>query len=254
MIRHRDFFVTCTIGIAMFPDHGNSRTSCCARGRGAARRQDLGRQRASSTASTCARVDAAPRARNRTAPRARDRRIVPGLPAADRAGSGRIASVEALVRWRHPTRGIVPPDELISVAENPDSSFRVGPVMRDVLRARSSARRGGRQTCASRSSCGRGVRSGAGTPAPGIRAPRRGGAAPAPLLETEITESLLMAGDEAARRRCARRANSASTWRSTYFGTGVLVAGDLKHFPIESSRSIVVVADWPRFNDAAMAR
>ncbi len=37
-------------------------------------------------------------------------------PKADMA-SGRINSVEALVRWRHPLRGLVPPDEFIPLAE-----------------------------------------------------------------------------------------------------------------------------------------
>src|ERR1700733_12089154 len=31
--------------------------------------------------------------------------------------SGRMTAVEALVRWRHPTRGIIPPDQFIGLAE-----------------------------------------------------------------------------------------------------------------------------------------
>ena len=37
-------------------------------------------------------------------------------PKADLA-SGRVTSVEALVRWAHPTRGLVPPDEFLPIAE-----------------------------------------------------------------------------------------------------------------------------------------
>lgn len=38
-------------------------------------------------------------------------------PKAD-AGSRRIVGVEALVRWRHPTRGLIPPVEFVTVAEH----------------------------------------------------------------------------------------------------------------------------------------
>ena len=37
-------------------------------------------------------------------------------PKAD-AGSRRIVGVEALVRWRHPTRGLIPPNDFVTVAE-----------------------------------------------------------------------------------------------------------------------------------------
>jgi diguanylate cyclase (GGDEF)-like protein/PAS domain S-box-containing protein len=52
-------------------------------------------------------------------------------PKADMA-SGRITSVEALVRWRHPQRGLVPPDEFIPLAEQ---SGQVRALSRWVLNA-----------------------------------------------------------------------------------------------------------------------
>lgn len=38
---------------------------------------------------------------------------------------GRITAVEALVRWRHPSRGIVPPDQFVAVAEETDLIHRL---------------------------------------------------------------------------------------------------------------------------------
>ena len=40
--------------------------------------------------------------------------------------SGRVNGVEALVRWQHPTRGLVPPNDFIPVAENSDLVLDVG--------------------------------------------------------------------------------------------------------------------------------
>ena len=43
--------------------------------------------------------------------------------------SGRLAGFEALIRWRHPTRGMVRPDEFIALAERTDLIHGIGEVV-----------------------------------------------------------------------------------------------------------------------------
>ena len=112
--------------------------------------------------------------------------------------SGRIASVEALARWRHPTRGIVPPDEFIPVAEESGLIVPLSDlVMRLALRQISEW---WQQGC-------RDLRvavnvSGAQFEAPGfpdwVFAHLDEAGLPGACLELEITESLLMADESAA--------------------------------------------------------
>jgi EAL domain-containing protein (putative c-di-GMP-specific phosphodiesterase class I) len=52
------------------------------------------------------------------APRAEARRAGAALPAAHDARTGELVGVEALVRWQHPRRGLLPPGKFIDVAED----------------------------------------------------------------------------------------------------------------------------------------
>ncbi len=54
------------------------------------------------------------------------------------AGSRRIVGMEALVRWRHPERGLLPPADFISIAEQ---AGLMRDLTREVLRAALAARR-----------------------------------------------------------------------------------------------------------------
>jgi diguanylate cyclase (GGDEF)-like protein/PAS domain S-box-containing protein len=119
---------------------------------------------------------------------------------------GRLVGIEALVRWRHPTRGVMAPGSFISIAE--DSGLIV-PLGEFVLREAC--------LCAVRLQA-------AGFPAvplsvnvsalqfrrdrflPGVLAALRASGLPAALLELELTESVLMRGTEdmLARMRLVR--------------------------------------------------
>ena len=56
--------------------------------------------------------------RSSSCARHRHGRARPALPAEDRAGTGQVEGVEALVRWQHPNRGLLFPDSFIDLAES----------------------------------------------------------------------------------------------------------------------------------------
>ena len=148
------------------------------------------------------------------------------------AEDGKIIGMEALIRWQHPERGLVPPDEFIPVAE--DSGLIV-PIGKWVIRAACEQvrewQRGGVTT----------PRVAVNVSARQLRAPEFIGSVAAiiaqtgisaDLLELELTESALMDPD-------ARRIDELHRLRALGvhfsiddFGTGYSSMAYVKRFPI----------------------
>jgi diguanylate cyclase (GGDEF)-like protein/PAS domain S-box-containing protein len=148
--------------------------------------------------------------------------------------SGRVAGVEALLRWRHPERGLVLPDEFVPVAEEnrlilPIGAWALGAACRD-LRAwhqdgfpglRMSVNLSARQFQQ------------AGLVA-AVREALAGAGLEARFLELEITESIAMSN--VAWTAEALRALRALGIRISIddFGTGQSSLSYLKHFPLST--------------------
>jgi EAL domain-containing protein (putative c-di-GMP-specific phosphodiesterase class I) len=147
--------------------------------------------------------------------------------------TGRIASVEALVRWRHPTRGIVPPDEFIPVAEESGLIVQLSDqVMRQALKQISEWWKAG--CCDLRVAVNV---SGAQFEAPGfpdwVFAHLDEAGLPGSCLELEITESLLMA-DEAAAALAVRAVRELGVHVAIDdFGTGYSSLRYLRRLPLD---------------------
>jgi diguanylate cyclase (GGDEF)-like protein len=256
MIRHRDFFVTCTIGIAVYPDHGSFadellRTAGLALHEARTAGGNKGviyseHMRARSVA----RLELETELRRALDT---DELFLVYQPQIEVA-SGRIASVEALVRWRHPTRGIVAPDDFIPVAEESGLIVSLSDlVMRKALKQIAEWWHAGCRDLRVAVNV-----SGAQFEAPGfpdwVFAHLDEAGLPGACLELEITESLLMV-DEAAAALAVRAVRELGVHVAIDdFGTGYSSLAYLKHFPIEAlkiDRSFV--ADLGRdSNDAAI--
>jgi diguanylate cyclase (GGDEF)-like protein len=256
MIRHRDFFVSCTIGIAVYPDHGSFADELLRTAGLALHEAKTSGGNRGVVYSEGMRARSVKRLELETElRRALDsEELFLAYQPQIEVASGRIASVEALVRWRHPTRGIVPPDEFISVAEESGLIVQLSDlVMRQALRQISDWWKAGCRDLRVAVNV-----SGAQFEAPGfpdwVFAHLDEAGLPGTCLELEITESLLMA-DESAAALAVRAVRELGVHVAIDdFGTGYSSLAYLKHFPIESlkiDRSFV--ADLGRdSNDAAI--
>lgn len=148
-------------------------------------------------------------------------------------GQRQLVGVEALVRWTHPQRGVIPPSTFIPIAEE---AGLVVPIGRWVLReACRQARRWLDET-------GQRVHVGVNVSARHVRDPallddvrsalHEAGIAPAQLL-LEITESVLMRDSDDAERVLQSLKSLGVTLALDDFGTGYSSLSYLQRFPID---------------------
>jgi diguanylate cyclase (GGDEF)-like protein/PAS domain S-box-containing protein len=147
-----------------------------------------------------------------------------------------IVGVEALVRWQHPTRGLIPPDEFIPFAERSGLIAGIGAwVMREACHqaaAWKQAAPGARQVQMAVNVSGRQFAQGAGLVELVRLSLEESGADPTALV-LEVTESALM-DDAAAALRILNELKALGVSLSIDdFGTGYSSLVYLKRFPVD---------------------
>ena len=220
--------LTASIGIALSPTPDADTSSLL-------RRADVAMYRAKASGTGWAGYDA-----GRDAPQMRRLTVISELRDAISAGqlelhyqplmsvmTGQVVSVEALVRWRHPQRGLVPPLEFIGLAEH---SRLIGPLTTWVLEE--ALEQSGRWTAAGLAPVLIAVNLSAhclGDP-PTLRGLRRRLVDAREQLTVEVTESCLI--DTGARRALHDLAAQGVGCSIDDFGTGYSSLAHLRELPV----------------------
>ncbi|MEY2448631.1 MAG: hypothetical protein QOH79_2107 [Acidimicrobiaceae bacterium] len=148
----------------------------------------------------------------------------------------RVAGVEALVRWEHPERGLVPPDTFIQVAEDRGLIVDIGNwVLREACQQAAlwaRAGHGGESRYTAVNISARQLTPGAGLVESVADVLRESGLDPASLV-LEITESALMGDAEAALRILTQLKALGVRLAIDDFGTGYSSLVYLKRFPVD---------------------
>ena len=147
--------------------------------------------------------------------------------------SGQLVGLEALLRWQHPDKGMISPEQFISVAEDTGLIIPIGKwVVRQACRASVEL-----------AALGLGqIQVAINLSAKQFTDPDLVGSIatildeeglPPHLLEVELTESLLLEGDDTTRNQVARLKALGLTLAMDDFGTGYSSLSYLKKFPID---------------------
>jgi diguanylate cyclase (GGDEF)-like protein/PAS domain S-box-containing protein len=145
--------------------------------------------------------------------------------------SGRVVAAEALIRWRHPQRGLLLPGEFLEVAEESGLSVAIGNwVLHEACRQARAWRDGGlAMTVAVNLSAGQFI-------APGllqtVDAALAGAGLPPACLELEVTEAVIMRGDAATGATIAALTERGVHLTVDDFGTGYSSLSWLQRFPL----------------------
>lgn len=146
-------------------------------------------------------------------------------------GTGEVVGAEALVRWQHPERGLIFPDEFIPLAE---STGLIGPLTSYVLRGALLQARAwmdaGRPLMVSVNLSARNLLDERLPPQVADQLAVHG--VPAELLELEVTESAMMTEPDRALRVLRALAALGVRLSIDDFGAGYTSLGQLKNLPV----------------------
>jgi EAL domain-containing protein (putative c-di-GMP-specific phosphodiesterase class I) len=159
--------------------------------------------------------------------------------------TGDVVGVEALVRWQHPTHGLIMPDDFIPLAEH---TGLIAPLTSNVLNAAlAQARRWLDSGQSIKVSVNLSARNLLDTRLPNeIGALLAGHGVPADLLEIEVTESALMTDPPRAQRLLEQLFALGIRIAIDDFGAGYTSLGQLRTLPISElkiDRSFVMAMD-----------
>ncbi|MET3429130.1 diguanylate cyclase (GGDEF)-like protein [Actinoplanes tereljensis] len=169
--------------------------------------------------------------------------------------TGEVVGVEALLRWQHPERGLVGPEELIRVAEpTPVMRLLTGRVLHNVVAQLAAWREAGTPLRAAVNVSARDLH--AGGIADRVEDLLHEYGVPADLLQLEITESALMADPHRVLNTITRLDRMGIAISLDDFGTGYSSLQHLRRLPlaeVKIDRSFVLGMATNR-GDAAIVR